>query len=65
MLPRMYYAQYARVDEDDFDPLNLVKEGFQPSFGLFMFTWIAAYNFFHGEKLLEAAAAAAVAGGGK
>jgi hypothetical protein len=69
MLPRAYYAQYARVDEEDFDPLSLLKEGFQPSFGVFMITWIVAFNFFHGEKLAaaaaEAAAAAAGAGGGK
>ncbi len=52
MLPRAYYTQYARVDEDDFDPLNLLKEGFQPSFGLFFVAWIVAYNFFFGDKLV-------------
>lgn len=52
------------MDEEDFDPLNLMKEGWQPAFGLFMFTWIAAFNAFHGAKLAELAAAAA-AGGGK
>ena len=55
------------MDEEDFDPLNLLKEGWQPAFGLFMFAWIGFYNAYHGGKLAELAAeaAAAAAGGGK
>lgn len=63
MMPRTYYTQYARVDEEDFDPLSLLKEGYQASFGLFMVVWICAFNYFHGHKLADAGAAAAAAGG--
>lgn len=35
-VPFLYYSKYLKVDEDDFGQAELLKEGFQASFGVFM-----------------------------
>ena len=47
-VPFVYYSKYAKVDEDDFGRLELVKEGFQASFGVFVTAWIIVYTYTHG-----------------
>ncbi len=51
MLPRMYYRNYAAVDEDDFDALALIKEGFQAAAGVFLTSWVLSYTIMHVDKL--------------
>jgi len=36
LIPFLYYTKYAQVDEEDFGRMDLLKEGFQPSLGLFL-----------------------------
>jgi len=40
-----YYSQILGVDDEDFGRWELTSEGFMSSFGLFLVTWVLAYNF--------------------
>lgn len=47
MLPRMYYQKWAKVDEEDFDAVALLKEGLQPAVGIFFASWVLTYTLCH------------------
>ncbi len=44
MIPFVYYRLFANIDIDDFGPTEVLSEGYQPSFGMFMLFWIVVYT---------------------
>ena len=36
------------LDEDDFAPIAVLKEGAMPAFGMFVLTWVLVYTHLHG-----------------
>jgi hypothetical protein len=46
-LPFVYYKHYANIDIDDFGHNEVLSEGYQPSFGMFLLMWIVAYSINH------------------
>ena len=45
LLPFFYYRKYANINIDDFGPTEVLSEGYQPSFGMFMLVWIVLFSF--------------------
>lgn len=41
LAPHLYATKYANVDTDDFTPVSILSEGFQPSFGVFLVRLLA------------------------
>jgi len=40
-----YYTKFLGVDDEEFGGTwELLKEGFMPSFGVFLVSWIISYN---------------------
>lgn len=44
----IYTHKLVILDEDDFAPLDVMKEGFMPALGMFLATWILVYTQLHG-----------------
>jgi hypothetical protein len=44
-LNSFYTASYLQIDEDDFNPQELMMEGMGNSVGLFLLSWILVYSF--------------------
>ena len=40
-----YTAKFLEIDEDDFNPQELMMEGAGNSIGLFLLSWIMVYTF--------------------
>jgi hypothetical protein len=57
ILPRMYYQRYCGVSEDEWDPFDLIKEGFQGAVGVFFTTWVLTFTVCHGNKMAGAGGA--------
>lgn len=47
LVPFVYYKHYANIDVDDFGHNEVLSEGYQPSFGMFLLMWIVAYSINH------------------
>ena len=44
-LSYVYYAKFLEIDEEDFNPNELLMEGVGNSVGVFLLTWILLYSF--------------------
>ena len=44
-LTSMYLSKFIEIDEDDFNPQELIMEGFANSMGLFLFSWTLIYTY--------------------
>ena len=39
LIPFLYYTKFLHIDEESYGRLDLIQEGFGPSFGLFLVSW--------------------------
>lgn len=44
LIPFGYYRHYANINIDDFGRNEILSEGFQASFGLFMLVWVIIFS---------------------
>jgi hypothetical protein len=47
LVPFAYYRHYSNINIEDFGPTEVLTEGYQQSFGIFLLTWIISYTLFH------------------
>ena len=53
----VYTHKVIALDEDDFPPFEVVKEGFMPALGMFLICWVFVYTQLYGAALASGATA--------